>query len=181
MKIACIVGEGFEDSELKIPVEKLRDAGHEVTMIGAAKGDVVKGKKGQEKVTIELGIDDAAAADFDALLIPGGYSPDHLRADDRFVDFVASFDDEDKLIAAVCHGPQLLLTADLVEGRRMTAWQTVQIDLEYAGADVVDEPVVVDENWITSRKPDDLEEFSTAILEALDELAAEDEGVEATT
>jgi protease I len=169
MDIACIVGEGFEEQELQVPLERLRQAGHDVTLIGRRSGERVKGKRGAQEVEIELGIDDARVEDFDALLIPGGYSPDHLRADERFVDLVAEFDETDKLIAAICHGPQILITADLVDGRRLTAWDTVQIDLEYAGADVVDEPVVVDGNWITSRKPADLDAFTSTLLKALDD------------
>lgn len=168
MRIACIVGGGYEESELNVPMEGLRQAGHEVVLVGERRGEEVAGKHGVEKVTIDVGIDDARSDDFDALFIPGGHSPDHLRADDRFVDLVEDFDDQGKPIAAVCHGPQLLLTADLVEGRRMTAWETVQVDLSFAGADVVDEPVVVDDNLITSRKPEDLDVFTRELLRVLD-------------
>ena len=101
------------------------------------------------------------------LLIPGGQSPDHLRVDQRFVDFVKRFDASKRPLAAVCHGPQLLLSARLVRGRTLTAWATVQGDLEQAGAKVKDEPVVIDQNWITSRKPDDLQQFSEAFAQAL--------------
>ncbi len=104
------------------------------------------------------------------LLIPGGYSPDKLRADDRFVQFVRDFDATKRPLAAVCHGPQLLLTAELVQGRTLTAWKTVQGDLRQAGAHVRDQEVVVDDNWITSRKPDDLEAFSAKLIEELGEL-----------
>ena len=104
----------------------------------------------------------------DGLLIPGGQSPDHLRADPRMVEFVKAFDRAGKLVAAVCHGPQLLIAAHLVKGRTLTAWQTVQDDLQQMGATVKDEPVVKDRNWITSRKPDDLEAFSAAIVEELE-------------
>jgi protease I len=103
------------------------------------------------------------------LLIPGGYSPDKLRADDRFVKFVRDFDATKRPIAAVCHGPQLLLTAELVQGRTLTAWKTIQGDLRQAGARVQDQEVVVDDNWITSRKPDDLEAFSAKLIEELGE------------
>src|SRR5207248_1881181 len=103
-------------------------------------------------------------------LIPGGYSPDKLRADDRFVEFVKEFDATGRPLAAVCHGPQLLLTAELQRGRTLTAWKTVQGDLRQAGAAVEDREVVVDDNWITSRKPDDLEAFSAKLIEELGEL-----------
>lgn len=165
MRFACILANDFEDSEYRVPVDRLRAGGHEVVVIGAKKGEELRGKKGKERATVDMGIDEAVPEDFDALLIPGGYSPDQLRADERFVDFVTAFDEENKLIASVCHGPQILITAGLVEGRRMTAWGTVQVDLEAAGAEVVDEPVVIDGNFITSRQPSDLEPFSHAILD----------------
>jgi protease I len=101
------------------------------------------------------------------LVIPGGQSPDHLRADPRFVQFVKRFDATGRPLAAVCHGPQLLITAGLVRGRTLTAWKTIQEDLRQIGATVKDEPVVTDGNWITSRQPSDLEAFSQAILAAL--------------
>lgn len=167
MRIACILDDGFEDSEFRIPYDRLRAAGHEVEVIGKKKGATITGKNGKEKVKVERSIDEADADDYAALLIPGGYSPDHLRIDERFVDFVRAFDEEEKLIAAVCHGPQLLITADLVRGRTMTAWPTIQVDLKYAGAQVVDREVVVEGNLITSRKPEDLEAFSRAIIQAL--------------
>jgi protease I len=167
MRIACILAEGFEDSELTVPRDRLTAAGCDVTIIGAEAGERLEGKNGKVAVEAEASIEDVDVDEFDALFIPGGYSPDHLRADPRFVRFVRDFDRAGKLIAAVCHGPQLLLTADLVRGRRMTAWTTVQVDLRRAGAHVVDREVVVDRNWVTSRMPEDLEAFSAECLEQL--------------
>ena len=118
-------------------------------------------------MTIEKEIGQARAEDYVALFIPGGHSPDHLRIDRRFVELTKAFDARQKPIAAVCHGPQLLITAGLVKGRTLTAWPTIQEDLRQLGANVKDEPVVVDRNWITSRKPDDLRAFSDAILDRL--------------
>jgi deglycase len=166
-RVACILGEDFEDSEFRIPYDRLKADGYEVELIGAKAGQAISGKKGKEKVTAEKGIGEARADDYLALLIPGGYSPDHLRIDPRFVQFVKAFDQKQRLIAAVCHGPQILMTARLVKGRTLTAWPTVQDDLRQVGADVKDEEVVRDRNWITSRKPDDLPAFSDAILEQL--------------
>src|SRR6266480_3599250 len=117
MRIACVLAEGFEDSEFKVPYEAFHKAGHEVVVIGANKGDKLEGKNGKEKVKADLGIDEARPDDFEALFIPGGYSPDHLRADDRFVAFTRAFADQP--IFAICHGPQLLITAELVEGRQL--------------------------------------------------------------
>ena len=157
MRIACVLAEGFEDSEFKKPYDAFRDAGHEVIVIGKKKGDKIEGKQGKEKTKADLGIDEARPDDFAALFIPGGHSPDKLRADERFVAFVQAF--ADKPILAICHGPQLLLTAGMLDGRRLTAWKTVQDDLGRAGIDVVDEEVVVDDNLVTSRKPDDIPAF----------------------
>lgn len=167
MKIACILADGFEDSEFRFPYDRLKAAGFDVVVIGEKEGEEIKGMKGKETVRADKSIDSALVEDYDALFIPGGYSPDHLRADPRFVGFVAGFDDANKLIAAICHGAQLLLTADRVRNRTMTAWSTVQVDLKRAGANVVDREVVVDGNLVTSRKPDDLEAFSSEIIRQL--------------
>jgi protease I len=171
-KIACLLANGFEDSEFKIPYDRLRAAGYTVELIGTTAGETVGGDKGRESARIERAIDDVEADEYEGLLIPGGYSPDKLRADDRFVTFVKRFDATGRPLAAVCHGPQLLLTAELQRGRTLTAWKTIQGDLRQAGANVVDKEVVVDGNWITSRKPDDLEAFSAKLLEELGELEA---------
>jgi protease I len=168
--IACLLTSGFEDSEFKVPYDRLRAAGYAVELIGVKAGETVVGYKGHESARIERSIDEVGPDGYEGLLIPGGYSPDKLRADDRFVDFVKRFDATGRPLAAVCHGPQLLLTAELQRGRTLTAWKTVQGDLRQAGANVVDREVVVDGNWITSRKPDDLEAFSAKLLEELGEL-----------
>jgi protease I len=157
MRIAALVGPGFEDSEFRTPYDRFKKSGHEVVVVGMKKGETLSGAKGRERAQVELELSDARPDQFDALFIPGGYSPDHLRADDRAVDFVRRF--RDKPIFAICHGPQLLITAELVRDRTMTAWKTVQVDLRNAGAKVVDKDVVVDRNLVTSRKPDDIEAF----------------------
>ncbi len=169
-KVACLLAAGFEDSEFRVPVDRLREAGYQVDVIGMKAGEKLHGEKGKETATTDLGIDDADVDRYVGLLIPGGYSPDKLRADNRFVQFVKDFDATKRPLAAVCHGPQLLLTAELTKGRTLTAWTTVQGDLRQAGARVVDQEVVVDDNWITSRKPDDLPAFSAKLLEELGEL-----------
>jgi len=169
IKVACIIGPDFEDVEFRKPYDAMKEAGYDITLIGRKAGEEVEGKRGTEKVRTDAGIDEVNPKDFDVLFIPGGYSPDNLRADERFVRFVSDFDRSGKWIAAICHGPQLLLSAGLVEGRTLTAWRTVQKDLELAGANVEDEPVVVDRNWITSREPGDLEKFSRAVVERVKE------------
>lgn len=167
MKVACLLTNDFEDSELRIPYDRLTAAGLQIEVIGKKEGEELIGKQGRERIKADRSIDDARAEDYDVLFIPGGFSPDKLRADPRFVHFVAEFDRARKPIAAVCHGPQLLLTADRVKGRTMTAWKTIQGDLRQAGANVVDREVVVDGNLITSRQPEDLEAFSREILNYL--------------
>jgi protease I len=165
MRIACVMAEGFEDSEFKKPYDSFRVAGHEVVVIGASKADKLEGKHGKERTRPDIGIDEAHPEDYHALFIPGGYSPDQLRADPRFVAFTKAF--ADRPILAICHAPQLLITAGMVKGRRMTAWKTVQLDLANAGAEVSDEPVVVDGNLVTSRQPEDLPAFIERSLAVL--------------
>jgi protease I len=166
-KVACLLADGFEDSEFRIPYDRLRNAGYDVEIIGMKAGEELTGYKKHEKTTTDLGIDEAQPEAYAGLLIPGGQSPDHLRVDPRFVDFVKAFDASGRPLAAVCHGPQLLLSAELQRGRTLTAWPTIQGDLRQAGAHVKDEPVVVDRNWITSRKPDDLLAFASTFIEQL--------------
>jgi protease I len=167
MKIACVLANGFEDSEFKEPYDAFRVAGHEVIIVGLEAGAQVEGSKGKVKATIEKSFKEVSPDDFDALLIPGGFSPDRLRAHDEAVSFVKAFMRKGKPFFAICHGPQLLLTADEYKGHRMTAWKTVQGDLEKAGADVVDQEVVVDGNLVTSRMPADIPAFIRESLEML--------------
>lgn len=168
MRIACILDSDFEDSEFKQPYDAFLNEGHRVTVIGLQPGKELKGKKGQVTTKAEKGIDEVTPDQFDALFIPGGYSPDHLRANPKAVQFTKAFFDSSKPVLAICHGPQLLMTADVVKGRKLTAWQTIQDDLKKVGANVVDQEVVVDGNLVTSRKPDDIPAFireSSKLLE----------------
>jgi len=169
-KIAFVVGEDFEDSELMKPLDDLR-ADNDVELLGIEAGKHIKGKKGTE-VTLDAAASDRDAKSYDAIVIPGGYSPDHLRMDKKVVRFVQDAVRAGKLIAAVCHGPQLLIEADAVEDKQMTSWPSVRTDLLNAGAKWVDREVVVDGKLITSRKPDDLPAFIAAIREKLGERAA---------
>ena len=166
-KVAMPVGEDFEDSEFRVPYDRLTQAGHEVVVIGTEQGAEIRGKKGTATATVDQTADAVETEDFDALVIPGGYSPDHLRMDADVVDFVRRFVDTGKPVAAICHGPQLLIEADVVEGRELTSWPSVRTDLENAGATWIDEEVVEDGNLITSRSPDDLDPFCEAILDRL--------------
>lgn len=166
-RIAVVMDQDYEDSEYEQPVQCLKDAGHELTLVGTEKGKRLEGKKHESVATVEQTPGDVTAADFDALLIPGGYSPDQLRTHEDIVSFVKAFHTSGKLIAAVCHGPSLLVDAEAVSGHRLTSWPSIRRDLTNAGGDVVDEEVVVDGNLITSRKPDDLPAFCDAILSRL--------------
>jgi protease I len=166
-RVAMPVGEDFEDAELIQPRTALTQAGHEVVMIGTRKGQRVHGKRGEATAAIDCAAGDVDPDDFDALVIPGGYSPDHLRTDKAVVDFVRRFAATDKPLAAICHGPQLLIEADVLAGREVTSWPSVRTDLENAGARWLDREVVEDENFITSRGPNDLRAFCAAILQRL--------------
>ncbi|WP_078597334.1 type 1 glutamine amidotransferase domain-containing protein [Evansella clarkii] len=166
-KIACVMTSMFEDSEFTSPKEAFEKEGHEVIVISDEKGKELEGKQGEEKTKADLGIDDAKPEDFDALFIPGGFSPDMLRGDERFVEFVKPFIMDDKPVFAICHGPQLLTNAKVVKGRKMTAFKSVQTEVENAGANVFDAEVVVCGNLVTSRQPDDLPAFNREAVKLL--------------
>lgn len=172
MKIACVLGPMFEDSEFKEPYEAYRQAGHEVTIVGLEAGTELSGDKGRIKAKVDRSFKDVRPDDFDALLIPGGGSPDKLRAHDDAVRFVKGFMTAGKPVFAICHGPQLLLTAEEFKGRRMTAWKTIQGDLEKAGAEVSDQEVVVDRNLVTSRQPADIPAFVRESLKVAEQVPA---------
>lgn len=172
MKIATVLGPGFEDSEFKDPYDAFRSAGHEVTIVGLEAGAELQGSKGKVKATVDKSLEDVQPGQFDALLIPGGGSPDKLRAHDEAVSFVKAFMKANKPTFAICHGPQLLLTADEYKGHKMTAWKTIQGDLKKAGADVVDQEVVVDGNLVTSRQPSDIPAFIRESLKLLENVPA---------
>lgn len=166
-KIAMLIAEGYEDSEFQIPYECLRRAGHNVVVLGLEKGVTVHGKKGQSQAEIESTVNEFNAEDFDALVIPGGHAPDTLRLDADMVEFTRQFAGSGRPLAAVCHGPQLLIEADAVKGRTLTSWPSIRKDLINAGANWVDRAVVEDANLITSRKPDDLDAFCEVLLNHL--------------
>jgi len=157
--IACPLDDDFEDSQLADPAAGFRMSGHRLTVIGLEGGREVPGTRGQVRARTDSGIGDVDPADSGALFLPGGSSPDHLRADRRCVAIAGQMVDAERPVLAICHGPQLLLTADAVRGRRTTAWKTVKGDLRHAGAVVVDEKVVVDGNLVPSRQPSDLPDF----------------------
>ena len=167
-KVAVLATDGFEEIELQKPVEALRQAGAEVQVV-APHGGQIQGynhfDKGQ-MVKVDRELAQTRAEDYDALVLPGGViNPDQLRLASSAIDFVRAFVDADKPIAAICHGPWTLINARGVDGRRMTSWPSLKVDLLNAGADWVDEPVVVDQGLVTSRKPDDLPAFCAKMIE----------------
>lgn len=166
-KVATLITDQFEDVEFTEPAVAIRGAGHEVITIEKEAGKTITGKHGEE-VNIDQAIDDVKPEDFDALLIPGGFSPDLLRDDDRFVSFAKSFMDAKKPVFAICHGPQLLITAKALEGRHATGYKSIRVDMEYAGAQFEDREVVVcGDQLVTSRTPDDIPAFNEALLKLL--------------
>jgi len=167
-KVAVLATNGFEQSELEKPVEALRSAGAEVEVVSLESGQI-QGMEHDEKgrkVDVDRAIATVAPEDYDALVLPGGVAnPDKLRVADAAVDFVRSFAEAGKPIAAICHGPWTLINAEAIAGRRMTSWPSLEADLRNAGADWVDEEVVVDRGLVTSRKPDDLPAFCSKMIE----------------
>lgn len=170
-KIATLITDMFEDVEYIDPSKAFNEAGHEVFTIEKRAGNEVTGKQGEAVVTIDKSIDEVSPDDFDALFLPGGFSPDLLREDERFVKFAKAFMDAKKPVFAICHGPQLLITAKALEGRKATGYKSIQIDMEYAGATVLDEEVVVcQDQLVTSRQPDDIPAFNKESLRILEQL-----------
>jgi protease I len=171
-RVAVLATDGFEQSELEKPVEALRAEGATVDVVSLKTG-AIQGMEHDEKgrkTTVDKEISTADAADYDALVLPGGVAnPDTLRTVPKAVDFVRSFAEANKPIAAICHGPWTLINAEAVEGRKMTSWPSLQVDLENAGADWVDEEVVVDRGLVTSRNPGDLPAFCDKMIETFAE------------
>ncbi|WP_028967059.1 type 1 glutamine amidotransferase domain-containing protein [Sphingomonas phyllosphaerae] len=176
-RVLMIAADGFETVELFEPRKALEAAGATVTL-ASIKRDPIQGMKGDinkaETATPDLTLDEVEVEDYDALVLPGGVAnPDKLRVEDLAVEIVQQFMDEDKIVAAICHAPWLLAEADVIDGRRVTGFVSIRTDLANAGAEVEDEEVVIDDNLITSRKPDDIPAFNKAIIDALTEELAD--------
>jgi len=171
-KILIIATDGFEQTELFGPRERLLDLGADVRL-ASPETKPIQGMQRQEKgetITPDMTLEEVDPDEFDALVIPGGVAnPDTLRQEKKAIDIVKSFADAGKPVAAICHGPWLLVEADLVEGKTVTSWPSVRTDLANAGAEVVDQPVVRDGFLITSRKPDDVDAFTSALIELVEE------------
>jgi len=166
-RVAILVEQEFEDRELAGPLETLRGAGATVVLIGPTAGAQFTGKRGDVVVTSDIAAGSARIADFDALVIPGGHAPDKMRMRHAMVDLARDAMDAGQPVAAICHGPQLLISANTLRGRTLTCWPSIAIDVKNAGGLYVDKPVVEDGNLITSRKPDDVPLFVDAIVRAL--------------
>ena len=167
-RVAVLVGQDFHDAETLMPMAYLANRGAEVTVIGVEPA-VHQAYNSDIKVRVQEAIEDVSVDDFDALIIPGGGSPEWLRQHDSVVDFAREFTETGKVVAAICHGPQVLVTAGVLEGVQATCFGGVSDELVEAGADYADEPVIVDGNIITSRVPDDIPAWNAAIEEALAE------------
>ncbi len=166
-KIAILVEADFEDDEITSPLQAMKEAGARVTVVGSKAGMKYRGKRHRAEIVSDAAADGVNPQDFDAVIVPGGYAPDKMRLHQSMIDMVRRAYESGRLVAAVCHGPQLLISADIVRSKRMTSWPSVAVDLRNAGADWVDEEVVKDGNLITSRKPSDLPAFNKAIIQAL--------------
>ncbi len=175
-RVAILATDGFEQAELTEPVKALRAAGAQVTIIAPHSGEIQGMNHDQkgDKTKVDLELSKAQAADFDALVLPGGVAnPDTLRVEPQAIAFIDHFVKAKKPIAAICHGPWTLIEADAVRGRKLTSWPSLKTDLKNAGAEWVDQSVVVDGNLVTSRKPDDLADFNRELLKLLGNSGAE--------
>jgi len=170
-RVLIMATNRFEESELFGPREILLERGAKVTLASLDLDEIMATVRDEPGKTIkpDITIVDARAADYDALILPGGVgNPDKLRTNEDAIGLIREFDSADKPVAAICHGPWLLVEADLLRGRKATSWKSIRTDLRNAGAEVVDEEVVVDGNVITSRKPDDVPAFTDALIEAIE-------------
>jgi protease I len=171
-RVAIVATNGFEETELTEPLKALRAAGAEVDVVSPESG-AIQGFKHFERgvqVPVDMSIDAVDAKRYDALVIPGGlFNPDQLRVNDMVLDFVRGFFSAGKPVGAICHGPWVLVNAEVVQGRRMTSVPTIRKDLENAGVDWVDEEVVVDNGLVTSRTPKDLKAFCAKLIEEFGE------------
>jgi protease I len=167
-KIAILATDGFEQVELTEPRKALDQAGAD-TIIIAPKSGEIKGwdmKDWGDTVTVNETLDEVMPEQFDALMLPGGVmNPDHLRTNSKAVDFVREFAQSGKPIAAICHGPWMLVEADIIRGKTITSWPSIKTDIRNAGGNWVDKDVVTDGQFITSRKPDDIPAFNRTIIE----------------
>lgn len=168
--LAILATDGFEEVELTSPKEAIENAGGKTVIVSLEHGEIQANQHREHgiKVKVDKTLDEVKAEDFDALLIPGGlFNPDALRVNDKAKAFASAFFEQKKPVFSICHGPQVLISAGLVSGRKMTGFSAIQQDLKNAGAIVTDEEVVVDSGLVTSRNPDDLPAFNNKIVEEI--------------
>lgn len=163
-KVAMLIENMFDDRELIYPYYRLQEEGFEVHLIGKKKDTVYTGKSGVTEKSTHAS-DEVSVDDYDALVIPGGFSPDYMRRTPASVNFVRAMNEADKVVAAICHAPWMLASAGAIEGKKVTSFFSIKDDLINAGAEWLDEEVVVDGNIITSRSPKDLPIFLKTIIE----------------
>ncbi|MCL6632765.1 MAG: type 1 glutamine amidotransferase [Alicyclobacillus herbarius] len=166
-KVAFLLANEFEDSEMQKPYEAIKGAGHEAVIVGLKKGEQLTGKNKQATYMTDASIDEVKADQFDAVVIPGGSSPENLRLNKQVQQFVKDMDSQGKLISAICHGPQILISAGLAKGKTLTCFPPLKDDLINAGANYVDQEVVVDGNYVSSRMPADEPAFIRETLNKL--------------
>ena len=174
-KILIVATDGFEESELFGPLQILRDRGAEVKLASPDLKPIQATVHDDPGKTIrpDMTVGDARAEDFDALILPGGVrNPDQLRTCKAAIDLIRAFDNAGKPVAAICHGPWLLVEADLLRGKTATSWPSIRTDMKNAGANVIDEPAVTDGNIVTSRNPDDVPAFTEAVIALIEQAPA---------
>lgn len=167
-KIAFLATDGFEQSELEAPWKKIKEEGADVDLISLSDGQIqgFHHFDKADKFNVDVSIENARAENYDGLVLPGGvHNPDNLRLNEKAISFVRDFFKQNKPVAAICHGPWVLVEADAVKGRQLTSWPSIKTDIKNAGGEWVDEEVVVDSGLVTSRKPDDLEAFCSKAIE----------------
>ncbi|MFC1976680.1 type 1 glutamine amidotransferase domain-containing protein [Chloroflexota bacterium] len=166
-RIAILIEDGFADTELVVSLKSMKVAGARVIVVGTDSVNSYRSKSGKLVITADVITDSVKAENLEAIIIPGGYAPDSIRPNQSIVELVRKAHDLGKVIAAICYGPQLLISADIVRGRRLTSWHSIATDLINAGADWVDESVVQDGNIITAGRPAYLPMFDKAIIDAV--------------
>ncbi|MDC7993618.1 type 1 glutamine amidotransferase domain-containing protein [Altibacter sp. HG106] len=171
-RVAILATNGFEESELKSPKDAMEAEGFEVEIVSEASGAIRAWDNGNwsNEYKVDKTLSEVTSSDYNALVLPGGViNPDKLRRNDEALTFVRDFFKEKKPVAAICHAPQILISADVVKGRRLTSFASIKDDLINAGAEWTDEEVVVDEGFVTSRNPKDLPAFNAKVVEEVKE------------
>jgi protease I len=166
-KIAALLTGMFEDDEYTEPADAFKGHGDEVINVGLKAGETVQGERGRASTKIDRPVEEASINDFDVLFIPGGFSPDRLRVHEAAVNFARDFLLSGKPVFAICHAPQLFITANVLKGRKLAGWRSIIQDIRNAGGEYVDQPVVIDGNLISSRSPADIPQFIEACLRVL--------------